>query len=110
MRRPARHLFTLCSGVSLLLCVAACVLWVRSYFMVERIGRVHHTPGIDSENHHLYLQADWGVARLTGGGDPAENFSDVGWVWERWPASRLRHFGGDEPPLVRALGVAWERP
>jgi hypothetical protein len=31
MRRLARHLFTLCSAVSLLLCVAACVLWARSY-------------------------------------------------------------------------------
>jgi hypothetical protein len=31
VRRFARHLFTLCSAVSLLLCVAVCVLWVRSY-------------------------------------------------------------------------------
>ena len=30
MRRLARRLFTLCSAVSLLLCVAVCVLWVRS--------------------------------------------------------------------------------
>jgi hypothetical protein len=31
MRRVARHLFTFCSAVSLLLCVATCVLWARSY-------------------------------------------------------------------------------
>jgi hypothetical protein len=31
MRRAFRHLFTLCSALSLLLCVAVCVLWVRSY-------------------------------------------------------------------------------
>jgi hypothetical protein len=31
MRRLARHLFTLCSATSLLLCVATCVLWVCSY-------------------------------------------------------------------------------
>ena len=30
MRRLARWLFTLCSVMSLLLCVAVCVLWVRS--------------------------------------------------------------------------------
>ena len=30
MSRPARHLLTLCSAVSLLLCVAACVQWVRT--------------------------------------------------------------------------------
>lgn len=29
--RLARHLFTLCSAVSLLLCVAVCALWARSY-------------------------------------------------------------------------------
>ena len=31
MRRLSRHLFTLCSAVSLLLFVATCVLWVRSH-------------------------------------------------------------------------------
>jgi hypothetical protein len=36
MRRLARRLFTLCSAVSLLVCVAACMLWVWSY----RVGRV----------------------------------------------------------------------
>ena len=30
MRRLARHLFTLCSVVSLLLCIAVCVVWARS--------------------------------------------------------------------------------
>jgi hypothetical protein len=30
MRRLAGHLFTLCSAGSLLLCVAVCVMWVRS--------------------------------------------------------------------------------
>src|SRR5215207_7990764 len=30
MRRLARRLFTLCSAVSLLLCMAVCVLWVRA--------------------------------------------------------------------------------
>src|SRR5688500_108199 len=37
MRRPARRLFTLCSAVSLLLCVAVCVLWARSYFVRDVI-------------------------------------------------------------------------
>ena len=31
MRRLARRLLALCSALSLLLCVAVCVLWVRSY-------------------------------------------------------------------------------
>jgi hypothetical protein len=37
MRRLARYLFTLCSGVSLLLCVAVCVLWARSYRVDETV-------------------------------------------------------------------------
>lgn len=36
MRRLARHLFTLCSALSLLLCVAVMVMWVRSYFRWDR--------------------------------------------------------------------------
>jgi hypothetical protein len=37
MRRLARHVFTILAALSLLLCVAACVLWVRSYGMTERV-------------------------------------------------------------------------
>jgi hypothetical protein len=37
MRRPSRHLFTALSAVSLLLCVAVCVLWVRSYWYADAI-------------------------------------------------------------------------
>lgn len=36
----ARKRFTLCSGLSLLLCVAACVLWVGSYFSGDSAGYV----------------------------------------------------------------------
>jgi hypothetical protein len=39
MRRPARRLFTLCSGVSLVLCTAVCVLWVRSYWRCDLYAR-----------------------------------------------------------------------
>src|SRR5688500_11459545 len=43
MRRLSRRLFTICSAASLLLCVAACVFWARSYSRadsanVDRIG------------------------------------------------------------------------
>jgi hypothetical protein len=39
VRRLARHLFTLCTALSLLLGVAVCVLWVRSVDRLEAIGR-----------------------------------------------------------------------
>ena len=37
MRRLARDLFTLCSALSLLLFVAVCVLWVRTYRLSDQI-------------------------------------------------------------------------
>ena len=40
MRRLARLLFTLCSAVSLVLCLAVCVLWVRSYWIEDVFTRV----------------------------------------------------------------------
>jgi hypothetical protein len=38
MRPLARRLFTLCSAASLLMCVAACGLWVRSYAVTQFVG------------------------------------------------------------------------
>ena len=37
MRRLARHLFTLCSAASLVLCVVVLALWVRSYFAIDGV-------------------------------------------------------------------------
>ncbi len=37
MRRLARRLFTVCSAVSLVLCVAVCVLWGRSYWVQDTL-------------------------------------------------------------------------
>jgi hypothetical protein len=39
MRRLGQRLFTLCSAVSLLLCVALCMLWARSYARWDTISR-----------------------------------------------------------------------
>jgi hypothetical protein len=38
LKRFTRHLFTLGSAVSLLLCVATAALWVRSYYHVDIVG------------------------------------------------------------------------
>ena len=64
MRRPARHLFTLCSAASLLLCVAVCVLWVRSYrpgdaISYDRRGRwsAHDRVGLTLAGGHVIIGA-----------------------------------------------------
>jgi hypothetical protein len=41
MRRIFRHLFTVCSAASLVLCVAVCVLWARSYWVGESLHKMH---------------------------------------------------------------------
>jgi hypothetical protein len=57
MRRLARHLFTFCSAVSLLLCVGMCVLWVRSYWRTDIafVYRRYHDswPIIHAPQDHL---------------------------------------------------------
>ena len=44
MRAVKRRLFTLASAVSLVLCAAVCVLWVRSYWRADRIVLWQGTP------------------------------------------------------------------
>src|SRR5687768_10196685 len=46
MRRALRHAFTACAALSLLICVAVCVLWVRSYFVCDALadGWVNDPP------------------------------------------------------------------
>src|SRR5687768_12031752 len=109
MRTIVRHRFTILSAVSLLLLVAVCAVWVRSYYVIERVGRVWYAPDIDDENHHQYLFANWGVAELTVGGDPAENFPKVRWHWDRYPAYRSGGFGADPPRALKAIGIGWSR-
>jgi hypothetical protein len=50
VKRLARHLFTFCSVVSLVLCVAVCVLWVRSYWAADNLFRRGQTSWIAHSN------------------------------------------------------------
>ena len=102
-----RRLLNFLAALSLLLCVAVCVLWARSYRVSDWLGRVHYTPGIPSEDHHVYLRSISGTVALVGGGDPPGNFSEVRWVWQRSEPWRYP-LGPDGPPWLRALGVGWE--
>ena len=58
MRRLARRLFTLCSALSLLLCVAVCVLWVRSYSRITTVVLLHaesHVYAVAMARGGVYL-------------------------------------------------------
>ena len=73
MRRLARHLFTLCSAVSLLLCVAVCVLWVQSYdasdwvqwtrFLYQE-SRDGLEPGVIPQDHYRTFTLSAGRGRV----------------------------------------------
>jgi hypothetical protein len=102
-----RRLLNLLTALSLLLCVAVCVLWVRSYYVCDWVGRVYYSPGLPSEDHHLYLRSIFGTAVLAGGGDPAENFSDTRWVRRRSDAWDYP-LGPAGPSVLQALGIGWD--
>ncbi len=55
VRRVCRHLFTLCAAASLVMCVAVCVLWVRSYDSYVR----HDTVRWQFTNFRLYESHEW---------------------------------------------------
>jgi 4-amino-4-deoxy-L-arabinose transferase-like glycosyltransferase len=67
MRRLARHLFTLCSASSLLLFVAVCVLWVRSYRVSDQLiwRRIDGFRSLRTAQGHVVL--DLYLGDRTGG-------------------------------------------
>src|SRR5688572_30580424 len=63
MRRLARHLFTLCSAVSLLLCVATCAVWARSWWAVDTFGQIRWDA---ASGRHSQSGVEWERGRLFG--------------------------------------------
>ena len=57
MRRALRHLFTILSALSLLLCVAMCALWVRSTMTSDYLARAAggRCVTVDISSDSLYI-------------------------------------------------------
>ena len=102
-----RRLLNLLAALSLALCVATVALWVRSYWVSDWVGRVNFSPGVPTEDHHVYLRIIRGTAAVVGGGDPARNFSHARWVRRRSEPYGYP-LGPDAPPWLRAAGIGWE--
>ncbi len=101
MKRLARHLFTLCSAVSLLLCVAVCVLWVRSYWAEDVIVYAWDggTVGVVS----LRGCVGWGFERSNASrGDGWSRLGDVRWFSDP-PSNHTRL-----PPDFEFAGFEYE--
>jgi hypothetical protein len=107
MRRLAHHLSTLCSAVSLLLCVAVCVLWVRSYWVADVV--VHWSPaGIPISNTLWSTSGYLGLVRWEPPGHSSVRVQKRGLSYEHGPA------GANDPSRFlgsrdsrRLLGVAY---
>jgi hypothetical protein len=115
MCRRARHLFALCSAVSLLLFVAACVLWMRSYRTMDNFGRYAVDPATPS----TFAEARGvGTARgaFTFGHVRVSDPSQLGWTppprgtsW-RWMSDPVSS-SGLYPRTWSWLGFArWDQP
>src|SRR5688572_768012 len=115
MRRLGRHVLTLCSAASLLLCVAVCALWVRSYRTMDNFGRYAVDPATPS----TFAEARGvGTARgaFTFGHVRVSDPSQLGWTppprgtsW-RWMSDPLSS-SGLYPRTWSWLGFArWDQP
>jgi hypothetical protein len=105
MRRLARHLFTFASVLSLLLCVAVCVMWVRSDGTSDSLVR----NGRDDQTYGFC------AIRTARGGVEAEyvitldktGAYDNGGDWEPWEVKGWRLVSSAEAPELR---TRWSRP
>jgi hypothetical protein len=86
-----RRLFTILSGLSLLLCMATVVLWVRSYERLELLGALgrHHWHGLATERGSIWVfwrldplpapVSTWQYYYLNANGD-GSGIPDLAWV------------------------------
>ena len=82
MRRPARRLFTLCSAASLLLCVAVCVLWARSHFVVDQVNVQSYAGGVGQADRRDWdLLVEFGVLRCQWSDWRSDAPGQTRWRW-----------------------------
>jgi hypothetical protein len=113
MRRLARHVFTILSAVSLLLCVAVVVLWERSHSEILSLRRLTVTsPGARPNWDSTEVSAAWGQLRLERAvtrKDAAPQMTSTtvtdtgGWTLKRQPVLP----GWQKPPV--GMGTFWNR-
>ena len=111
MRRIARHLFTLCSAVSLVLCVTAGVFWARSYGTFEGVFREDYDerPGVwgrrgfELSSMHGAAHLFWSRVVVTGPPEVVEARRRL-YHGGRWYTKRRT------PEKRDADSQAWHRP
>jgi hypothetical protein len=98
IRHLARHLFTLCSAISLVLCVAMCVLWIRSLGYFEQMSVWHSRWVKADEAQTLYVGFSWysNTLRLN---VIRERFEPA--YFRGWSAPLMTEFRRSRPPGMR---------
>jgi hypothetical protein len=105
MRHVFRHLLTIISALSLLLCVAVCVMWVWSYWNILSIRRTEVTTPDRSRKdwNSRKIAVGWGqlsFERIVTHADPGENM-----------LGRTKPTGTDGWTLRRVvIRPDWEKP
>ena len=77
--------------MSLLLCVAVCVLWVRSYRRFDDVvycGR-YHVNNVCSYRGRLFVQLGWSSTDLLARSSPP--YSAGGWFWDSLDVNGVRY-------------------
>ena len=99
-----RRLLNLLTALSLLLCVAVCVLWVRSYWRYDLAGWDARSvaPILGSYRGHVLWAAEWGGEESRSGSLPRSD-SDSG---DDGPDDR-RRFNYDNGPVDSDSEVVW---
>ena len=135
MRRPARHLFTLCSALSLLLCMLVGLLWARQGWQGQAgfvwPGRLYLATSWSSpERVDLELVLTWpddsrrGFFYLPGGDDDGPAVFGTWQQWSGWgvelAAGQVQTYvhedgsaawrSGATPVTIDALGSDWWSP
>ena len=103
-----RRLFTLASLLSLLLCLATVVLWVRSFWIGDALVKAAH-------RHYSQISSERGGVLYYDQVDPPLFSTDVAAAPAQWSYSRLskpqRHDTGNDSWLNRiGVSVEWREP
>ena len=111
----ARRLFTLLSALSLLLCMATVVLWVRSYYVGDSVLWNPLDPQGHGARWRLYeVMSGTGLLRVQGTTLRAKPYSYLdGWRKPEWRYVREHPnhptWGSTAPTLADRLGFAYRR-
>jgi hypothetical protein len=111
MRRLVRRLFTLCPTVSLVVCVAVCALWAKSY-LSENLWTLTTAHAKERTRHFLHVsRGDWRYVAKPAGWFPDEAaartgaFLFGGSIWDTGPKPLWAAAAVAGAPAIITLGT-----